>query len=160
MTEKIDRKFKDFDIWNTTDMVAAIYEDQVNALLALKNTTEDIALAVDEAAARLGEAGRLIYVGAGTSGRLAVQDGTELHPTFGWPMQRMVFCIAGGPSALMRSVEGAEDITEKCAKEMLEAEVGPNDVVICVAASGQTPFYFRSLKTGKKLRCINNRHCK
>ena len=65
--------------------------------------------AVQAAAARLGDSGRLIYVGAGASGRLAVQDGVELYPTFGWPHERLVYLLAGGEAALVRSLEGAED---------------------------------------------------
>ena len=78
------------------------------------------------------QGGRLVYAGAGTSGRLAVQDGVELSPTYNWPAERLVFLIAGGTGALLRSVEGAEDDVETARAEVLAAGVGPNDVLISV----------------------------
>ena len=76
---------------------------------AVRNALPALARAAGAAAARLGRGGRLVYAGAGASGRLAVQDGVELHPTFGWPRERLHYLIAGGEAALVRSIEGAED---------------------------------------------------
>src|SRR5262249_36792776 len=84
--------------------------------------------------------GRLVYAGAGTSGRIAVQDGSELPPTYDWPADRLVFVIAGGLGALVQSVEGAEDDEAAGEHAVAEAGVGGNDVVVGIAASGTTPF--------------------
>jgi N-acetylmuramic acid 6-phosphate etherase len=108
-----------------------------------------IASAAEAAAARLGETGRLVFVGAGTSGRLAVQDGTELWPTFGWPMDRMVFLMAGGVSALTEAYEGAEDDVDAGRAEIDAAGVGASDVVIGVAASGRTPYTLAAIEQAR-----------
>jgi N-acetylmuramic acid 6-phosphate etherase len=90
--------------------------------------------------------GRIVYVGAGTSGRIGVQDGAELTPTYDWPEDRLVFAMAGGLDALVRSSEGAEDNEATGTKAMMEAKIGTNDVVIGVAASGTTPFTIGALR--------------
>jgi len=102
------------------------------------------------AAERLRSGGRLVYVGAGTSGRLAVQDGAELVPTFSWPQERLLLLIAGGRNALLRSVEGAEDAVDQAARLTQQHEIGPADVVIAVAASGTTPFTLSCLTEAKR----------
>lgn len=140
MTEDVSRRFVDFDQWSTRDATEAMYEGQLMALAAIRPAINDIASAADAAARTLGNTGRLIYVGAGTSGRLAVQDGAELGPTFGWPHDRLVFAMAGGLGALTVSVEGAEDNSDDGATQMKAANVQASDVVIGVAASGKTPF--------------------
>ena len=100
--------------------------------------------------ARLASGGRLIYVGAGTSGRLAVQDGAELVPTFNWPPDRLVMLIAGGKDALLRSVENAEDETVQAVKLLKQHRIKPADVLIAVAASGTTPFTLACLREAKR----------
>ena len=90
--------------------------------------------------------GRIVYAGAGTSGRIGVQDGSELPPTFDWPADRVVFAMAGGLDALVRSAEGAEDNEAAGAQAMADAKIGANDVVIGIAASGTTPFTIGALR--------------
>jgi N-acetylmuramic acid 6-phosphate etherase len=102
------------------------------------------------AAERLRKGGRLVYVGAGTSGRLAVQDGAELVPTFSWPQERLLLLIAGGRNALLRSVEGAEDAVDQAARLAQQHDIGGDDVVIAVAASGTTPFTVSCLNEAKR----------
>ncbi|PHR61474.1 MAG: N-acetylmuramic acid 6-phosphate etherase [Robiginitomaculum sp.] len=150
MTEEVCQRFVDFDQWSTQDAVEAMYEGQLMAIAAVKPAMRDIALAADQAAHRLGKTGRLIYVGAGTSGRLAVQDGAELGPTFGWPKDRVVFCIAGGTNALTVSIEGAEDSAENGQHQIQNAQTGKNDIVIGVAASGRTPYTLGALQEANK----------
>ena len=99
---------------------------------------------------RLRHRARIIYAGAGTSGRHAVQDGTELVPAFDWPEDRLLFLIAGGKDALWRSVEGVEDDLDQAAQFLAHHEVSANDVVIVVAASGTTPFAVAALRTAKR----------
>jgi N-acetylmuramic acid 6-phosphate etherase len=150
MTEDVSQRFVDFDTWSTSDAVDAMYEGQLTALAAIRPSLRDIAAAVDAAAARIGDTGRLIYVGAGTSGRLAVQDGAELGPTFGWPDERTVFCIAGGMEALTISSEGAEDCLDDGVSLIEQANAGPHDIVFSVAASGKTPFTLGALREAKR----------
>jgi N-acetylmuramic acid 6-phosphate etherase len=99
---------------------------------------------------RLSGEGRLVYVGAGTSGRLAVQDGAELMPTFGWPRDRLWLLIAGGEEAMTRAVEGAEDETEFAAAQVRDHAVVSSDVMIAVAASGTTPFTLSCLREANR----------
>jgi N-acetylmuramic acid 6-phosphate etherase len=92
----------------------------------------------------------LIYVGAGTSGRLAVQDGAELVPTFNWPPQRLLMLMAGGKDALLRSAEGAEDESDHAVRLIRQHALASPDVVIAVAASGTTPFTLACLREAKR----------
>jgi N-acetylmuramic acid 6-phosphate etherase len=153
-TETVDPRFTDVDRWPTASVVEAMLEGQLAAIAALKGQTGTIAAAAEAAALRLRQGGRLVYAGAGTSGRLAVQDGVELSPTYNWPAERLVFLIAGGTSALLRSVEGAEDKVETARAEVLAASVGPNDVLISVAASGRTPYAVAALEAGRELGAL------
>lgn len=150
MTEDVAEKYADFDKWSAVEAVSAMYDGQAEALAAIRPALADIAAAATKAADTLGEAGRLVYVGAGTSGRLAVQDGAELKPTFNWPQPRAVFCIAGGLQALTVSVEGAEDSTEDGVTAMRDNNVGEGDVVIAVAASGRTPYTLGALREANR----------
>jgi N-acetylmuramic acid 6-phosphate etherase len=99
---------------------------------------------------RLRYRGRLVYAGAGTSGRLAVQDGAELMPTFSWPEERLVLLMAGGRDALVRSVEGAEDEIHLAAQLVQQHAVDSRDVLIAVAASGTTAFTVSCLREAKR----------
>src|SRR5438309_1690800 len=104
-TEHIDPRYIDLDSWSAAEMIAAMYEGQLAAAAAVGGALGAISAAVDAAVPALQRGGRIVYVGAGTSGRIAVQDGSELLPTFDWPADRAVFVIAGGFDALVRSVE-------------------------------------------------------
>jgi N-acetylmuramic acid 6-phosphate etherase len=105
----------------------------------------DIARVIDAAVPRLEAGGRLIYLGAGTSGRIATQDAVELRPTFNWPGERSITLMAGGEAAFIQAQEGAEDDETEAPRELDAAGVGPDDVVIGVAASGRTPFAIAGL---------------
>jgi N-acetylmuramic acid 6-phosphate etherase len=139
-TEDKDPRFADIDSWPTDEAVGAMLEEQIAALAAVRSQVAAIAAAAEAAATRLSRSGRLVYAGAGTSGRIAVQDGVELEPTYGWPRERLLFVMAGGAVALTESVEGAEDDADAGRSAMIEHGVGADDVVIGVAASGRTPF--------------------
>jgi N-acetylmuramic acid 6-phosphate etherase len=116
-------------------------EGQLAAAAAVQSQAGAIADAADAAAERLQSGtGRLIYVGAGTSGRLAVLDGVELGPTYDWGSERLVFALAGGMDALIDSVEGAEDDGAAGEEAINAAAPTPQDVVVGVAASGRTPY--------------------
>jgi N-acetylmuramic acid 6-phosphate etherase len=128
-------------------MVEAMYDGQLAACAAVRPALPAINAAVDDAVPALKRGGRLVYVGAGTSGRIAVQDGAELRPTYDWPSDRLVFVMAGGIQAVLQSVEGAEDDEAKGAEAIADAEINRNDVVIAVAASGTTPFTIGALRS-------------
>jgi N-acetylmuramic acid 6-phosphate etherase len=147
-TETVDPQFADLDAWPTSRAVEAMWEGQMEALAAVQRALPQITLAAEAAAARLSGKGRLIYAGAGTSGRIAVQDGAELGPTFGWPAERLVFAMAGGDAALLSSVEGAEDDAADGAARM--ASLGPSDVLIGVAASGSTVFTLAAVEEARQ----------
>lgn len=145
-TEHVSPRYVDFDSWPTDEMIVAMYEAQLAAAAAVRGAVGALAAAVEDAVPRLQRGGRLVYVGAGTSGRIGVQDGTELPPTFDWPAERLVFAMAGGFEALLRSTEGAEDDEAAGADAMTNAKIGPDDVVIGIAASGTTPFTIGALR--------------
>jgi N-acetylmuramic acid 6-phosphate etherase len=152
MTETVDPRFRDLDAWTTQEAARAIWEGQLAAVAAVGPALPVIARAVDQAADRLSQgAGRLVYAGAGTSARIAVQDGTELAPTFDWPEERVAFLIAGGERALLHSVEGAEDDADDARRQVAATRLGPEDVLIGLAASGRTPFTLAALEAARAL---------
>jgi N-acetylmuramic acid 6-phosphate etherase len=147
LTERISPRFVDLDSWSTNDMIEAMYDGQLAACAAVRPALPAINAAVDAAVPALKRGGRLVYVGAGTSGRIAIQDGAELRPTYDWPTDRLVFVMAGGIQAVLQSVEGAEDDEAKGVAAIADAEINQNDVVIAVAASGTTPFTIGALRS-------------
>lgn len=140
-TEDVSPRFADLDLWPTHDIVQAMLEGQLAAAAAVQSQTELIARAAEDAALRLkAPNGRLIYVGAGTSGRIAAMDGVELGPTFDWGGEHVAYLLAGGRDALLSSVEGAEDDAPAGQAELQSLGPTSSDVVVCVAASGRTPY--------------------
>jgi N-acetylmuramic acid 6-phosphate etherase len=137
------------------DAVRAMWQGQADAIAAIEPALPALAKACEEMAKRLdGSAGRIIYAGAGTSIRIAVQDGVELGPTFGWPESRLAYVIAGGPSALLASAEGAEDDTADAETQVEALALTPDDIMIGVAASGRTPFTFAALVAARKTKAL------
>jgi N-acetylmuramic acid 6-phosphate etherase len=150
-TEKINPKYADLDLWPTAQAVAAMADGQAQAAAAVQAKADAIAAAAEAAAERLREGnGRLIYIGAGTSGRIAVQDGVELVPTFNWDPDRLLYLLAGGSEALLASVEGAEDDSEAAKEAIDRADLSPADVAIGVAASGRTPYTVAAIRAAAK----------
>ncbi len=149
-TERASPRYSDIDVWEPSDILDAMIEGQFTAVAAVRSARPAIERAARAMEARLKQGGRLIYAGAGTSGRLAVQDGAELIPTFNWPQDRLLLRMAGGKDALLRSVEGAEDEAEQAARLMWQHHVSVGDVLIAVAASGTTPFTLGCLREAKK----------
>ncbi len=139
-TETISARYADLDAWPAEEMLAAMLEAQMAAVAAVRPALPAIGAAVEAAAVRLMGPGRLVYVGAGTSGRIGVQDGAELPPTFDWPQERLLLLMAGGDVAFTRSVENAEDDAAAAIAAVAAHDVGAGDVVIGLAASGSTPF--------------------
>jgi N-acetylmuramic acid 6-phosphate etherase len=145
-TEEVDPRFADLDGWSLSSAMDAMWEGQLAAVAAIGHALPAITTATEAAKAALGDHGRIVYVGAGTSGRVAVQDGAELMPTFAWPNERVHFIIAGGDSAFVTSVEGAEDDIDDAVRQVNAARLTPHDVVIAVTASGTTPFTVAALQ--------------
>ena len=144
-TEAASSRHVDVETWSTADLVEGIVEGQFAAIAAVTAARASISRAVDAVADRLGQTGRIIYLGAGTSGRIGTQDGAELAPTFSWPVERVVALMAGGPGALLRAVENAEDSTTAAAEALDELSLTTHDVVIGLAASGSTPYVVAGL---------------
>ena len=149
-TERLSPRYSGIDLWAPSDILDAMIEGQFAAVGAVRTARPAIERAALAMEARLSDGGRLIYAGAGTSGRLAVQDGAELMPTFSWPLDRLVLLIAGGDKALIRAVEGAEDDVKQAQALIKSHTVKTPDVLIAVAASGTTPFTLACLRCAKR----------
>jgi N-acetylmuramic acid 6-phosphate etherase len=149
-TERVSPRYRDIDLWDAGDILEALIEGQFVAVAAVRAARPALERAARAVEARLKRGGRLIYAGAGTSGRLAVQDGAELMPTFSWPADRLLLLIAGGKEALLRSVEGAEDQAEHAAQLVRSHDIGAADALIAVAASGATPFTLSCLTEARR----------
>ncbi|NBC31473.1 MAG: N-acetylmuramic acid 6-phosphate etherase [Alphaproteobacteria bacterium] len=149
-TETRSPRLTGLDLWPDRDLLDTLVEGQMAAVAAVRAIIPDLERIAGPAAARLQAGGRLVYIGAGTSARLAVQDGVELTPTFDWPPERLVFLIAGGTAALTRAVEGAEDDAAAGAAAVAAAGVGASDVAIALAASGRTPYTVAALDEARR----------
>jgi N-acetylmuramic acid 6-phosphate etherase len=149
-TERASPRFSDIDRWEPGDILDALIESQMAAVAAVRAALPAIEEAAEAMQRRLSARGRLIYVGAGTSGRLAVQDGAELIPTFNWPPERLLLLMAGGKDALLRSAEGAEDQIDQATRLIWHHQIDAADVIIAVAASGTTPFTLACMHEAKR----------
>jgi N-acetylmuramic acid 6-phosphate etherase len=146
-TESPSLQHAELDNYPLPELVAAFIDDQFHAVDAVRRAAPAIAVAVEAALARIEAGGRLIYVGAGTSGRLGMLDSVELFPTFSWPHERAIGLLAGGKKAMFEAVEGAEDDGGQGALDLLALQpgLGSLDVVILLAASGATPYVLGAL---------------
>ena len=149
-TETPEPRHADLDLYPTEELVAVLVDDQINAVNAVRLAAPAIARAVAAALPRMQAGGRLIYVGAGTSGRLGLLDSVELYPTFSWPHERAVSLLAGGADAMFVAVEGAEDDAAMGASDLRDVHPGPNDVVLLLAASGATPYVLGALRAARE----------
>jgi N-acetylmuramic acid 6-phosphate etherase len=148
-TENPSQQHPTLDQYPTTDLVTVLVDDQFAAVEAVRAAAPQIAAAVTAALPRMEAGGRLVYVGAGTSGRLGLLDSVELYPTFSWPHGRAVALLAGGSDAMFVAVEGAEDDIEQGAADLAGVNVGPDDVVLLIAASGGTPYVLGALRAAR-----------
>ena len=137
------------DQYPTAELVNALVDDQFAAVEAVRAAAPRISAAVAAALPRIDAGGRIVYVGAGTSGRLGVLDSVELYPTFSWPKERAIALLAGGHGAMFVAVEGAEDDVEQGARDLLQVDVNANDVVLLLAASGATPYVLGALRAAR-----------
>jgi N-acetylmuramic acid 6-phosphate etherase len=149
-TERASPRYSGLDRWDAGEILDAMIEAQFAAVAATRAACPALERAAAAMEARIRYRGRLVYAGAGTSGRLAVQDGAELMPTFSWPADRLVLLLAGGREALLRSIEGAEDESGRAERLVREHVIDGKDVLIAVAASGTTPFTLACLREAKR----------
>lgn len=149
-TESLEGRLTGIDTADPLDALGALLDNQFAAVQAVAAALPAVRDAAVAAAERLRGDGRLMFAGAGTSARLAVQDGTELAPTYSWPRERLVYVIAGGPAALTLSIEGAEDDREAGFADLAAAQPTADDVLIAVSASGRTPFTLGALDAARQ----------
>ena len=151
VTEGINPDTVNIDRVSTYNMLTMINEEDKKVAFAVEKVKESIAKAVDLTAERLLKGGRLIYMGAGTSGRLGVLDASECPPTFGVDFDLVKGIIAGGNSAIFKAAEGAEDSEELGKKDLINLNIKKEDVVCGIAASGRTPYVIGGMKYGKEV---------
>ena len=150
-TEIVDPAGREFDRLPVTLQLERLLASQAQAVEAIRKITDHLASAVEAATDRLrANEGRLVYAGAGCSIRIGVQDGVELVPTFGWPLNRLAYLIAGDARALSESVENAEDDADDAVIQIEQQGINVSDVVIGIAASGNTPFTCQVLASAKE----------
>jgi len=149
-TELPSESHLDLDLYTLPALVDAFIDDQSAALQAIRAASAQIAAAVEAAVPRIMAGGRLVYVGAGTSGRLGVLDSVELYPTFSWPKERAIGVIAGGPRAMFESIEGAEDSAQHGRDDLVAVGLSPDDVVILLTASGTTTYVLSALDAARE----------
>lgn len=148
-TEKRNPRTMAIDRCGTLEVLQLLNAEDATVAEVVREALPQLALAVEAAVAALRAGGRLIYVGAGTSGRLGVLDAAECVPTFGVEPWQVVGLIAGGAEALTRAVEGAEDDAEAGRRELLALQPAPRDVVVGLAASGCTPYVLGALRAAR-----------
>jgi N-acetylmuramic acid 6-phosphate etherase len=145
LTEEILESTRDLDRRSVAEILEAIHGEDRRAFEAVGEILPDIARAVDILVLVLQGGGRWFNVGAGTSGRMGALDASEVPPTFGYPHERVQGVIAGGPTALWRAVEGAEDDGAAARRALEERGALPGDAVVAISASGRTPYALAAL---------------
>lgn len=146
ITEQPSR-YRHLEKMSTTELLSNINTEDKSVPLAIEKVLPQIAQLVDVVADKMLAGGRLFYIGAGTSGRLGIVDASECPPTFGVPHGLVIGLIAGGDAAIRKAVERAEDDMEQGWLDLMAYQIGPNDVVVGIAASGTTPYVIGALKT-------------
>ena len=136
----------DIDRLSTLEMLTVINQEDKKVALAVEAILPAIARAVDAIVAAFAQGGRLIYCGAGTSGRLGILDASECPPTFGTPRSQVVGLIAGGHQAILQAVENAEDNQQQGAQDLIDIGFSRHDVLVGIAASGRTPYVLGALE--------------
>jgi len=149
-TEQRNRRTRGLDTKSTLKILRAIHREDATVAQAVARAVPAIARAVDAIALALQRGGRVFYVGAGTSGRLAALDAAEIPPTFGTPPRMVQAIIAGGRRALTHAVEGAEDNCSKGARDLAAHRLNRNDVVVGITASGSTPYVLGALELARR----------
>jgi N-acetylmuramic acid 6-phosphate etherase len=150
LTESRNPHSEGIDALSPREIVSLMNAEDARVVEAVRAESDAIATAIEWAADRFRRGGRLIYVGAGTSGRLGVLDASECPPTFSTPPEMVVGLIAGGPTALTRAVEGAEDSPDRGAGDLAALGVGADDLVVGIATSGRTPYVIGAVREARR----------
>lgn len=153
-TEARNEATKKIDQVSTLEMVTLINQEDQKVAQAIEKVLPQIAAAIDAAAERFKKGGRLIYCGAGTSGRLGALDAIELTPTYSVSPERAFDILAGGEKAMYQAIEGAEDSKELAIEDLTQHQLTARDVVIAIAASGRTPYAVSAIEYGKKVGAL------
>ena len=153
VTETRNPNTMDLDQMTPLELVSVMNQEDLNVVAGVKEVLPQVAQAVKWAVSSLEAGGRIVYFGAGTSGRLGVLDAVECPPTFGVSPDVVVGLIAGGEKAFVRAVEGAEDSLELCEEEFKKIGLNKNDIAIGIAASGRTPYVIGGLRYARSLGC-------
>ncbi len=150
-TEKLIENIPFIEEISINEALNLLLLSQSEVTAVIKKNLIDIEIVINKIInhIKINKKARIIYTGAGTSARIGVQDGAELFPTFGWPKEQVAFIIAGGLSALTNSIENAEDDEDDATKQVEQIALNTNDIVIGVAASGNTPFTLKVLEQAK-----------
>ncbi|MFI9806542.1 N-acetylmuramic acid 6-phosphate etherase [Streptomyces sp. NPDC052301] len=153
-TEAFRPELADIDQLSTLDIARLMNGEDAGVPAAVAAQLPRIAAAIDAVAARMSRGGRLVYAGAGTAGRLGVLDASECPPTFNTDPTQVVGLIAGGPTAMVTSVEGAEDSEELARQDLDALKLGPDDTVVGVSASGRTPYAVGAVEHARALGAL------
>ena len=151
ITESSNPQSDRIDSGSSLDIVRLMNSEDVCVTAAVERELPAIATAVDRIVHVFQQGGRLIYLGAGTSGRLGVLDASECPPTFNSPPGQVVGLIAGGPSALTQSIEGAEDQPEQALRDLRHIGLSKNDILVGIATSGRTPYVLSGLEFARRI---------
>lgn len=161
-TEANNKASRGIDVKPIPEIIDIILEVDKEVIKAVHDARKDISRVAEMCLKSVREGGRIIYVGAGTSGRIAVQDVVELYPTYGIGPETFLCLIAGGESALKQSIEGAEDDVSAAVREIRALGVKKLDIVIGISASGRTPYVIESIRHANNIGCttigITNNH--
>ena len=149
-TESRNPNTMDIDIVSTKEILVKINNEDKKVAYVIEEKLDQITVVVDKIVEVFNKGGRLIYMGAGTSGRLGVLDAVECPPTYGTPKEMVIGLMAGGIDALEFAVEGAEDSVELAVEDLTRVNVNENDIVVGIAASGRTPYVVGGIKFAKE----------
>ncbi|GHO51886.1 N-acetylmuramic acid 6-phosphate etherase [Ktedonobacter robiniae] len=153
-TEGANPASAQIDQMSALEIVQVMNAEDARVALAVQQELPQIARAVEESAKRLRQGGRLIYLGAGTSGRLGILDASECPPTFSTPPELVIGLIAGGPPAILKAVEGAEDNPEGGKADLQQLHLEARDVVVGIAASGRTPYVLGAVAYAREIGAL------
>ncbi|MDO5404503.1 N-acetylmuramic acid 6-phosphate etherase [Proteus faecis] len=151
VTESRNHNSENIDTLSTLDMLKVINNEDKKVPLAVEEVLPEIAQLIDKVAIAFSQGGRLIYCGAGTSGRLGILDASECPPTYGTPHEMVIGLIAGGHKAILQAVENAEDNQELGEQDLRQLKFNQKDVLVGIAASGRTPYVIGALNYAKSL---------
>ncbi|MEX1077969.1 MAG: N-acetylmuramic acid 6-phosphate etherase [Homoserinimonas sp.] len=153
-TESVDPRFTEIDRMSVAELAATMNAADATVAASVAAELPSIVPAIEAASERMQRGGRLVYVGAGTSGRMGVLDASECPPTFGTPPELVFGIIAGGPSAIVNPIEGAEDDASAGSAAIDSAGIGSDDTVIGIASSGRTPYVVAAVARARELGAL------